>query len=206
MTLLEGLRRAPSNPSLAPGLLVTVRDATRRPSGRLRASKVYVRWMSAVDAGVRALLNYVATGTVEDADDEILDALLVEMYPKALPSSELPRFMHPPKKENLIGRYTMFWLRDLAEVDAAELSSLLDAFALRPELRESEDGRRTRDYSEAIGVVLARALDEVADQIPDERLRTRETGRSSRAHSSTPTISASKTRKSSLSDSCLAVK
>jgi hypothetical protein len=170
VTLLEGLRLAPAEPALAPVLLAVAREATRWGSVRLRALKVYLRWVGPNDPGLRTLLDDIAAGVVPDADDEILGAMLTAMYPKALPSSELPRFLHPPKQQNLIGRYTMFWRHDLA--NATELPHLLDAFAQRPELRRANDTRETRDYARAIGSVLARALEEVGDQIPDDRLLT----------------------------------
>ena len=168
LTLLEGLRHTAPDATLAPALIAMARDASRWQSVRLRALKVYLRWAHSNDADVRTLLNDIDAGTVADSDDEILGALLAAMYPEALPSSDLPRFLHPPKKQNLIGTYTMFWRHDLARVDAAELPGLLDAFAQRPELRRAE---ATRDYAKTVGGVLARALDG-ADHIPNDRLLT----------------------------------
>lgn len=169
LSLLEGLLHAPQDTGLAPLLLSMVRDASRWQSVRLRALKIYRRWVDVDDASLRALLDDVGTGTVTDSDDEILGALLVAMYPCALASADLPTFLHAPKKENLIGKYTMFWRRDLEKVDAAEVPLLLDAFAARPELRRDE---RMREYAEAIGALLVRALNEGADEIPDDRLLT----------------------------------
>jgi phage tail protein X len=169
LTLLEGFRHTAPDATLAPALIAMARDATRWQSVRLRALKVYLRWAGSNDADVRTLLNDIDAGTVADSDDEILGALLAAMYPEALPSSDLPRFLHPPKKQNLIGKYTMFWRHDLARVDAAELPGLLDAFAQRPELRRAE---ATRDYAKAVGGALSRALNEVADSIPNDRLLT----------------------------------
>ena len=61
----------------------------------------------------------------------------------------------------------MFWRHDLERVSATELPALLDAFAQRPALRLAE---ATRDYTKAVGALLVRALNEVADEIPDDRL------------------------------------
>lgn len=138
LTLLEGLRHSAADAAMAPVLLTMVRDATLWQSVRLRALKVYVQWMGATAAGLRTVLDDILTGTVDDDDDEILGALLGTLYPTALWSADLPPFLHPPKKQNLIGKYTMFWRHNLARVDAAELPNLLDAFAQRAELRRSD--------------------------------------------------------------------
>lgn len=167
LALLEGLQLAPPVPALAPTLLTMVRDASWWQSLRLQALRIYVRWVSVNDVSVRALLDDVHVGTVNDEDDEFLGTLLVAMYPQALSSSVLPQFLHPPKKSNLIGMYTMFWRHDLERVSVTELPALLDAFSQRPELRRAE---AVRDYAKAVGALLVRALNEVADEIPDDRL------------------------------------
>lgn len=167
LALLEGLQLAPPAPTLAMLLLAIVRDASWSQYVRLRALRVYVRWVGVNDVSVRSLLDDVHAGSVQDDDDELLGTLLVSMYPQALPSSVLPQFLHPPKKSNLIGRYMMFWRHDLERVSATELPTLLDAFARRPELRRAE---ATRDYAKAVGALLVRALNEVADEISDDRL------------------------------------
>lgn len=167
MALLEGLQLAPPVPALAPILLAMVRDASWWSALRLRALRIYIRWVGAKDISVRSLLDDVHSGTVQDEDDEFLGALLVAMYPQALPSALLPQFLHPPKKSNFIGKYTMFWRHDLEKVAGQELPALLDAFVLRPELRQAE---ATRHYAKAVGALLVRALNEVADETGDDRL------------------------------------
>lgn len=169
LTLLEGLRHTVADATVAPVLLAMTRDATLWQSVRLRALKVYVQWMGTNGTGLRALLDDIAAGTVVDNDDEILGALLAAMHPTALPSTDLPPFLHPPKRQNLIGKYTRFWRHDLAQVDAAELPTLLDAFAQRSELRRSDT---TRDYAKAVGGLLVRALEGAGDDIPDDCLLT----------------------------------
>jgi len=167
MALLGGLKLVPPAPALAPILLSMARGAEWWPALRLQALKLYIRWVGASEASVMELLEDVHGGRVQDEDDEFLGTLLDAMYPHALSSRLLPQFLHPPKKSNLIGRYTMFWRHSLVKVVVQELPVLLDAFAQRPELRRSE---ATRDYSKAVGALLARALNEVGDETGDERL------------------------------------
>lgn len=169
-TLLEGLRLSAVVPLLAPMLLAVTRDDTWSGSVRLRALKVYLSWMGAGDSGLRTLLDDVGSGVVRDADDEILGALLAAMHPTALHSSDLPRFLHRPKKQNLIGRYAMFWRHDLLKVAVTELPSLLDAFTQHTALRSAKDTKR--EYSRSVGGMLARALEEFGDQTGDDRLLT----------------------------------
>lgn len=135
LALLDGLQTVPPTLALAPALLSVAKDASWWQSLRLRALRIYVRSVGVNDVSVRSLLEDVHAGTVKDEDDELLGTLLVAMYPIALSSSVLPQFLHPPKKSNLIGMYTMFWRHDLQRVIAKELPALLDAFAQRPALR-----------------------------------------------------------------------
>lgn len=167
LALLEGLRLASPVPALVPILLAMARDGSWWQSLRLRALKIYVLWGGVNDGSLRVLLDDVQAGTVEDESDEILGALLAAMYPESLCSSELPQFFHPPKKPNHIGKYSMFWRYDLKQVRVEELPILLDAFAHRLQLRRVE---ATRDYAKAVGGLLVRAMKDVADEVPDDRL------------------------------------
>lgn len=167
LALLEGLLHASPDTGLTPLLLSMIRDASWWPAVRGRALKIYRRWVGVNDPSLRTLLDDIGTGAVTDSDDELLGALLKAMYPRALASAELPAFLHPPKRENLIGTYMMFWRRNLDQIDAAEAPGLLDAFAAQPELRRGEP---LREYAEAVGRLLARVLKEGADELRDERL------------------------------------
>ena len=167
LALLEGLLNTPQDAELTPLLLSMVRDASRWSAVRGRALKVCLRWVGVNDPSLRGLLNDVHSGVVADNDDELLGALLKAMYPRALTSAELPAFLHPRKRENLIGSYTMFWLHGLDQVDVAEVPGLLDAFAASTELRRGEP---LREYTKAVGSLLVRVLKEDSGDIPDERL------------------------------------
>ena len=170
LALLEGLLHAPQDTNLTPVLLSMVRDPSRWSAVRARALKIYRRWLGVNDPSLRALLDDLASGAVADSDDELLGTLLKAMYPQALSSADLPAFLHPPKKQNLIGQYTMFWRRDLEKLEIARVPALLDAFATRVELRQGD--RPQREYAKAIGSLLVRVLNEGAATIPDEQLLT----------------------------------
>lgn len=167
LALLEGLLHAPMDAGLKPFLLSMVRDASRWSAVRGRTLNIYLRWVGVTDPSVRLLLGDVRSGVVTDSDDELLGALLRAMYPHALTSAELPAFLHPPKRGNPVGQYTIFWRRNLDQIGAAEAPGLLDAFAARPELRK---GKPMREYAKAVGGLLASVLKGVADETPDERL------------------------------------
>ncbi|MBR7946045.1 NACHT domain-containing protein [Burkholderia cenocepacia] len=165
--LLEGLRDVPLDTNLVPLLLPIVRDASWWPAIRSRSLKIYRRWVGATDPSLRTLLDDIRSGDVTDSEDELLGALLKMTYPGVLSSADLPAFLHPPKRNNLIGEYTMFWRHDLDNVDVTEVPSLLDAFAARTELSK---GDTLREYTEAVGGLLARVLMDDAEEISDERL------------------------------------
>lgn len=167
LALLEGLLDAPPDTGLLPLLLSMVRDASWWPAVRGRALKIYRSWVGVNDPSLRILLDDIGTGAVTDSDDELLGTLLKAMYPRALPSADLPAFLHPPKRENLIGNYKLFWRHDLDRIDASEAPSLLDAFAARTDRRK---GDSQREYAKAVSSVLARGLKEYGDETPDERL------------------------------------
>ena len=114
LALLEGLLDAPPDTGLLPLLLSMVRDASWWPAVRGRALKIYRSWVGVNDPSLRILLDDIGTGAVTDSDDELLGTLLKAMYPRALPSADLPAFLHPPKRENLICNYKLFWRHDLA--------------------------------------------------------------------------------------------
>lgn len=167
LALLEGLRHVPPDSGLTPLLLSMVRDASRWPAVRRGALRIYRRWVGVNHSSLSTLLDDIGKGAVTDSDDELLGALLKAMYPRALPSADLPAFLHPPKRKDLIGNYTMFWRRDLGRLDASEAPGLLDAFAANTELRK---GDPLREYGKAIGSLLARVLTESGDNTPDEQL------------------------------------
>lgn len=167
LALLEGLLNTSPAADLTPLLLSMVRDASRWPAVRGRALKIYLRWVGVNDPSLRELLNDVHSGVVADSDDELLGTLLKAMYPRALASADLPAFLHPRKQANLIGSYTMFWRLGLDQIDVAEVPGLLDAFAASTELRR---GDTLREYTKAVGSLLARVLKEDSGDIPDERL------------------------------------
>lgn len=167
LALLEGLLDAPPDTGLLPLLLSMVRDTSWWPAMRGRALKIYRSWVGVNDPCLRTLLDDIGTGAVTDSDDELLGMLLKAMYPRALPSADLPAFLHPPKRKNLIGSYTLFWRRDLDRIDVSEAPSLLDAFAARTDLRK---GDSQREYAKAVSSMLARGLKEYGDETIDERL------------------------------------
>lgn len=167
LALLEGLRHALPDAGATHLLLSMVRDASRWPAVRGRALKIYLDRVGVNDLSLRALLDDIGSGLVLDSDDELLGALLKAMYPRALSSADLPAFLHSPKRATLIGSYTMFWRRNLNQLDAAEARALLDAFAARTELHK---GDRLREYAKAVGGLLTRVLKHGADQVLNERL------------------------------------
>ncbi|MDP2824808.1 MAG: hypothetical protein Q8O52_19265 [Sulfuritalea sp.] len=162
---LDALRHAPPFPELDDALDAIARDVSYRPDIRRAALRVQLRDLPRNAPRCVLLAKDIFSGAVEDRDDELLGALLTELYPNHIPPSEILNFLRPVKQRERSGywRYTL----PRATPDEA-LPLLLDQLVSRiPSLREIVDEIQIIRMA---GRLLARVLEIHGDMVSDERL------------------------------------
>ncbi len=107
-------------------------------------------------------------GIVEDSEDELMGALLKELYPNEITPANIFEYLHSPKSERLIGSYIMFWQHYLdQQTTNKQLPMLLDKLVkVKPVDNEVDD----RAFDRFEGGLLARAIVVFGDEISDEQL------------------------------------
>ena len=137
---IEAIRAAAPVPRLADLLMAIVRDDSWEPTIRSAALEAHIR-ASQGRAGcaveLRGLLDDVYTGAVATADDDLLGALLTELYPEDLPVSELVGYLREPARR-YPKRYQGFWTDRLIKKSTIEqMVHLLDVFRVPAERIQS---------------------------------------------------------------------
>lgn len=126
-------------------------------TGRLNASKL------------TQLLEQVHTGTIEDADDELLGLLLNRLYPKIVGADNILGFLHAPKQDHFIGKYSRFIDEQLIEKSSdRDIKTLLDELATR--LDKLESTLRNRPFPDLVHALINKGLVIHGDQIDSEQL------------------------------------
>lgn len=114
------------------------------------------------------LLNQITTGEIKDSEDSLLGTLLEALYPEKIGPSKVLDYLHRPKNPNLFGAYVFFWHHQLSErTTNSDLSILLDELANRERL-ECFEGMLS--LKRLIGQLVIRALNELGDEINDDKL------------------------------------
>lgn len=112
--LLLSLKHGPVVPSISDPVMEIVRDESWSDSVRSAALDALIRQMgngeSPTDA-LKSLLAAIDAGSVSDSNDDLLGALLTELYPENLSSSEILRYLRRPHNTSLFGKYYSFWSR-----------------------------------------------------------------------------------------------
>ena len=121
--VLEILCHGTRLPDLSEILLDIVRDDTRYPRVKESALAAFIH--NCPDgkdktSRLRALLAGIHTGSVSDPDKELLGTLLTWLYPQDLPASQVWDYLSEPSDSNLIGRYVLFWDRNLLKQSSDE--------------------------------------------------------------------------------------
>ena len=119
---VKAIRAAAPVPGLAEPLMAIVRDDSWEPTIRSAALEAYMRASEgrpgcAVE--LRGLLDDIYTGAVATADDDLLGALLTELYPEDLPVPELVGYLREPARR-YPKRYHGFWTDRLIEKSTIE--------------------------------------------------------------------------------------
>ena len=169
--VLRALALGEPMPEFADLLLGIARDETRWSVVNRRALDAFFHNCSRQEArreGARRLLHDIRRGVVRDLDREMLGTLLARMYPEEIPPAELWNYLLDQPDE-LIGRYLLFWRRDLFQnTPEACLPDLLEALGARlPGLRPALDAQFLDDLP--LGLVV-RALASVGVRTPVPRL------------------------------------
>ena len=169
--VLRVLREDAPLPNLSELLLEIVRDDTRWPDVNYAALNAFIYNCpdSPKKTGkLKELLADIHTGSLSDTDNQLLGALLTQLYPDDLPPSEVWDYFTDQGDPNFIGRYTMFWEIDLLESSDELVAELLDHLHERlPDLQPVLDVRRLNDLPLKL---LACGLKTYGDQLDTEHL------------------------------------
>ena len=169
--VLRALALGEPMPEFADLLLGIARDETRWSVANRRALDAFFHNCGGAEErreGARRLLHDIRRGAVRDLDREMLGTLLARMVPDEIPPAELWNYLLD-QPDRLIGRYFVFWRRDLPEKMPAErLPDLLETLGARlPELRPALHGQFLDDLPLRL---VARTLECVGDGTPVPRL------------------------------------
>ena len=170
--VLRFLREGGPLPNLSELLLEIVRDDTRWPRVNYAALDAFIHNCpdSREKTGeLKALLADIHTGSLSDADNELLGTLLAQLYPQELPPSEVWDYLSEEGNPELIGRHLQFWDTELIEKSSDEqVAELLDNLHQRlPRLQPVLD---VRDLDDLPLNLLARGLKAHGDQLDTECL------------------------------------
>ena len=170
--LLSVLRDGTPLPSLSEIMLDIVRDYSWWPRVTEPALDAFIH-NSADDpesiSKLRQLLEEIRAGRVADPDHELLGTLLAHLYPREVQPSEVWDYLSEEGDTRLVGRYLVFWDRDLLKRSSdGEVAELLDHMRERlPGLRPALESR----YLDNLPVtLLARGLRAYGDELDIARL------------------------------------
>ena len=170
--ILRALRHGAPLAGLATVLLEVIYDDTRWPRVTKAALDAFIHATAESEDGaghLKGILSDISNGTIGDPDNELLASLLVALYPREIPPSEIWRYLTTRGNADLIGAYFVFWERRLLEQSSdRDIAELLDRLnELMPDLRATFrmyylDPLPTR--------LLARALESLGDEQEPVRL------------------------------------
>lgn len=120
---------------------------------------------------ILSLLDQIKNDEIEDPEDQLLGALLSTLYPLAISTTSILRYLHRAKNPNLIGDYLYFWEHELPKrVPKGDLPVLLDQLAKRLDLPWPRT--ESLNLQRMIGKLVLRGLNELGDEAHDEQLFT----------------------------------
>lgn len=158
--VLDVLKRYEFMPDFSEILLEIVRDNTWPPYINELALDTFISSCpedSEIADELKTLLADIHDGSISDPDNELLGMLLLELYPRELPPSEIWDYLYEPVGRESEGTYWQFWQcafsdrflgnREMEEIDVEELElgeieveELLDSLRQRiPGLRIAFD-------------------------------------------------------------------
>ena len=170
--LLSVLREGTPLPSLSEILLEIVYDDTRWPGVTDAALDAFIHNAAGSRDSVsklRQLSKEIRAGRVADPGNELLGTLLAHLYPREIQPSDVWGYLSGKGDTPVIGRYLVFWDRDLLNRSSdGEVAALLDRLRERlPGLRPALESR----YLDNLPVnLLARGLRVHGDELDIDRL------------------------------------
>jgi hypothetical protein len=166
--VLDAIFYGEQMPSLAEPLEAIVRDSSYWPYIRRNGIQALIQSTHPDHARQLQLAKDIRDGIVEDSEDELIGALLKELYPNGISPSEIFDYLHPPKSESNHS-YSWFWSHDLSKQSTDDhLPILLDKLVERQ--GSDEEGSDTSRFDRLEGLLLARAVEVFGDSISDEHL------------------------------------
>ena len=169
--VLRALALGEPMPEFAELLVEIVRDETRWSVVNRQALDAFFHNCTDEETcreRARRLLDDIRRGAVRDSNRELLGTLLARLYPEEIPPDELWNYLLD-QPTRLIGRYYLFWRRDLFDrTPEGRFPDLLETVGSRlPGLRSALHSRFLDDLPVAL---LARTLESVGDRTPVSRL------------------------------------
>lgn len=146
--LIETLIHGEPLPGLAGPLMKLIKDETRWPGIRRRGVDAFVRQGGNDEKAfeeLKHLANDVYAGRITDPGDDLLGCLLTKLYPRALPETEVMKYLRSSKRPNYGSTYEHFWRGYLPNNSTPEqLAQLLDEFVAQYNRLLSEAQRAGR--------------------------------------------------------------
>jgi len=168
--VLDAIRHGEAMPALVQPLENIVHDRGYLGYVRRNAVEALIHGSQADPSSLHQLAQDIRDGLVEDNEDELIGALLCELYPTIIQPAEVFEYLHPQKTES-INNYRMFWHYDLERRSSDEhLPILLDLLA--KERGHDQEDLHTGHFDRMDGKLLARGILVHGDGITDERLLT----------------------------------
>lgn len=166
--VLTILTHGEAQPEFALILLDIVRDDTRWLAVRKDALKAWLK-LSINPQEALNLLDDVTEGRVTDHDDELAGTLLRHLYPMHLDAKMLLRYLHEPKKSELLGSYVVFWEHQLPqEILLEHRPILVDGLVDHPTLRSCDPSEN--HLNQMANTLLVHGIEVHGDHITDDRL------------------------------------
>jgi len=166
--VLDAIQYGEQMPGLATPLEAIIRGSSYMPHIRKNALWALIHGVQAGSAMLLHLAQDVRDGLIEDNEDELIGALLKELYPEVISPAEIFEYLHQPKSDS-INSYRMFWRHYLERLsNNTHLPILLDW--LSKERAEDKKIPYTSRFDRMAGALLVRGMTELGDSISDELL------------------------------------
>lgn len=164
--VLKVLELSAAPDSFLPELIAEVKkcitDCSRQMTVRVRALEVWLS-TSAPDSERVELLDGFCTFPETDPDEELSGVLLRDLYPRAIGSKDVLRYLHAPRSA-VLGIYRLFWLVMYPKgVADAELQHVTNSLCKREDIQELEC--RDSHVSGMYSGLVARAIIACGDDV-----------------------------------------